>query len=428
LNTNFSAIKSLNGELFIPGDKSISHRSIMLGSIAKGTSKVTNFLPGDDCFSTISAFKQMGIEIEFLPPARVIVHGKGLFGLNAPLSTIDAGNSGTTARLLLGLLSGQNFKSSLTGDSSLRRRPMKRVTTPLQLMNASIRGDNGCEFLPLEINKSNISGIKYAMPVASAQVKSALILATLYADSPSTIVEPAKSRNHTETMLSSFGADIKVVDNTITVMPAKELYAQDCIVPGDISSAAFFIAAGLLVADSNITLRQVGLNPTRTGIIDVFKQMGADIVIENESFSGGELIGDITVKTSQLKATTIEGDLIPRLIDEIPIIALAATQAEGTTIIRDAQELKVKESDRIGTVVSMLKQFGAKVEGTDDGMIIEGPTPLNGCTVDSKHDHRIAMTAAIGGILATGETQVLEWEWVNISFPGFLDSLKKLTR
>jgi len=426
LNYTISPVRYLKGELSIPGDKSVSHRSIMLGSIAKGKSHISNFLTGDDCMTTISAFRQMGVQIDFIAPSSVIVHGQGLNGLIPPNATIDAGNSGTTARLLLGLLSGQKFKSSITGDSSLMRRPMKRVTVPLRLMNASIEGPNDGGYLPLQINQSSLSGIKYHLPVASAQVKSALILATLYADSPSVIYEPALSRNHTEMMLNSFGASIEVTGNKITVCPVNELYAQDLDVPGDISSAAFFITAALIVPNSSITLKQVGLNPTRTGILDIYRQMGADILIENESSSGGELKGDITVRSSELKAMTIEGSMIPRLIDEIPVIALAATQAVGTTIIRDAQELKVKESDRINSVVSMLKAFGAHIEATGDGMIIHGPVTLKSASIDSLTDHRIAMTAAIGGLISRGDTTVTGWEWVNISFPGFQDAIKKL--
>jgi 3-phosphoshikimate 1-carboxyvinyltransferase len=368
----------------------------------------------------------MRIPIDFTAPSSVTVHGQGLNGLNPPKDTIDAGNSGTTARLLLGLLSGQKFQSSITGDASLLRRPMKRVTAPLRLMNASIEGQGDGGYLPLHIKQSSLSGIEYYLPVASAQVKSALMLATLYADSPSVLYEPALSRNHTEAMLKSFGASVEVSGNKITVSPVKELYAQNLDVPGDISSAAFFLTAGLLVPNSSLTIKQVGINPTRTGIIDAYRQMGADILIENETSSGGELKGDITVKSSSLKAITIEGSMIPRLIDEIPVIALAATQAIGTTIIRDAQELKVKESDRIGTVVSMLKAFGANIEATDDGMIIYGQAALKGTTIDSLMDHRIAMTAAIAGLIACGETTITGWEWVKTSFPNFYETIKKL--
>lgn len=410
----------------MPGDKSISHRSIMLGSISKGNTRISNFLTGEDCMTTISAFKQMGITIEFIAPNTVLVHGKGLHGLTPPSSIIDAGNSGTTARLLLGLLSGQNFQSTITGDPSLQRRPMKRVINPLRLMNAKIEDKYDSGYLPLVIDKSKLFGIEYALPIASAQVKSALILATLYAQSPTILYEPALSRDHTELMLNSFGATIHVAENKIIIDPALELYAQDCSVPGDISSAAFFITAGLIVPDSIVTIKDVGLNPTRTGILDVYKKMGAQILIQNETLSGGELKGDITVKSSDLKAVTIEGSLIPRLIDEIPIIALAATQAFGTTVIKDAQELKVKESDRIMAVVTMLKNFGADIEATDDGMIINGPTQLKGAFIDSRKDHRIAMTAAIAGLIARGQTSISGWEWVNISFPGFNEALKKL--
>jgi len=426
LNLSITPTRSLYGDIEVPGDKSISHRSVILSSIARGTSRISNFLMGADCLATITAFRQMGISIDLSDPSKVLVHGQGLNGLSHSKTVIDAGNSGTMARLLLGLLSGQSFESSITGDASLTKRPMKRVVSPLRLMNAKISGANDAYFLPLTIFGSKLTGIEYQMPVASAQVKSALILATLYADSPTTLHEPQICRNHTEVMLKSFGARLHIENYKIIVYPADELYSQDIKVPGDISSAAFFITAGLLVPNSCITIRRAGINPTRTGILDVYRQMGARITIENENSSGGELYGDITVKTSQLKGTVVSGSLIPRLIDEIPIIALAATQATGTTIIRDAQELKVKESDRIETVASLLQNLGADVIATDDGLVINGPTPLKGALIETRMDHRIAMTAAIAGLIAQGETTIQGWEWVNTSFPEFYQMLKKL--
>ncbi len=417
--------RRLAGEIRVPGDKSISHRSIMLGSIARGDTYITHFLMSNDCLSTILAFKQMGVPIEITGPETVTVKGQGLRGLKAPNATIDAGNSGTTARLLAGLLSGQSFSSTITGDESLRRRPMDRVIIPLRKMGADISGVQD-RYLPLSIKGSTLKGIQYHMPVASAQVKSCLILATLYADSPSRIYEPTSSRNHTELMLQAFGGRLDINGNEITAYPADQLYGQQVHVPGDISSAAFFITAGLLVPNSTIILKGVGLNPTRTGILEVYKEMGGSIAIENVSTSGGEKMGDIIVNTSHLKGTVIGGQLIPRLIDEIPVIALAATQAEGTTTIKDAQELKVKESDRIATVVDILSRLGASIEATDDGMVIHGPTPLKGNAVDSFGDHRLAMMAAIAGLIARGETTISGWECVNISFPGFYDMLKKL--
>jgi len=417
--------KRLAGEIRVPGDKSISHRAIMLGSIAQGDTYVDHFLMSEDCLSTIRAFRQMGVPIQIIDSNSVIVKGQGLRGLKAPRSALDVGNSGTTARLLTGLLSGQSFSSTITGDESLRRRPMDRVIIPLRKMGAQVSGIQD-RYLPLSIRGSTLKGIDYSMPMASAQVKSCLILATLYADSPSFICEPAPSRNHTELMLQAFGGRLETDGNLITAYPAGRLYSQQVHVPGDISSAAFFITAGLLVPNSNIILKGVGLNPTRTGVLEVYKEMGGSIAIENVSISGGEKRGDIIVKASHLKGTVIGGQLIPRLIDEIPVIALAATQAEGTTIIKDAQELKVKESNRIATVVDLLSRLGASIEATDDGMVIHGPTPLKGNVADSFGDHRLAMTAAIAGLIARGETTINGWECVNISFPGFYDMLKEL--
>ncbi len=417
--------RRLVGEIQVPGDKSISHRAIMLGSIAQGDTYITHFLMSEDCLSTIRAFRQMGVHIQIVDSNAVIVNGQGLRGLKAPQAAIDAGNSGTTARLLAGLLSGQNFSSTITGDESLRRRPMDRVIIPLRKMGAHISGVQD-KYLPLSIGGSALKGIDYSMPMASAQVKSCLILATLYADSPTRIYEPAPSRNHTELMLQAFGGRLDTNDGYITAYPADQLHGQQVHVPGDISSAAFFITAGLLVPNSNIILKEVGLNPTRTGILEAYKEMGGSIAIENVSTSGGEKRGDIIVNTSHLKGTVIGGQLIPRLIDEIPVIALAATQAQGTTIIKDAQELKVKESNRIATVVDILSRLGANVEATDDGMAIHGPTPLKGNAVDSFGDHRLAMMAAIAGLIARGETTINGWECVNVSFPGFYDMLKRL--
>lgn len=412
----------------MPGDKSISHRGIIFGSIAQGKTRLQNFLMGEDCISTIRAFKNMGVCIEIQKNNTVIIHGKGLRGLTSPSQNIDAGNSGTTARLLLGLLSGQNFSSTLIGDESLKKRPMGRVTIPLRQMGAIIKGPQNGNFLPLTIQGTTLRGIEYTLPVASAQVKSALILATLFAQTPSQIHEPIPSRDHTEIMLKVFGGHINSSQSTITVYPAERLIGQDIYIPGDISSAAYFITAGLLVPNSVITLKNVGLNPTRTGILDVYRAMEGQIIIENSCISGGEPVGDITVKTSSLKGTVIEGALIPRLIDEIPIIALAATQATGTTIIRDAQELKVKESNRIISVVNVLKAMGANIEATEDGMIIQGPTSLFGQDIHTGMDHRIVMMAAIAGLIAKGETNIHGAKWADISYPGFFDTLKELGR
>ena len=426
MQVTITPAKRLVGEVEIPGDKSISHRCIILGAIADGETHLSRFLMSSDCLNTIKAFRQMGVNINVPDSNNVTISGVGLYRLKPPSSPIDAGNSGTTARLLAGLLSGQNFESVITGDESLQKRPMDRIIAPLRKMGANIKACNSPGYLPLSISPGTLEGIDYEMPVASAQVKSALILATLYANSPSCIHQPAVSRDHTEILLQTFGGKIDVHNNTIIAYPAQRLYGQNIKIPGDISSAAFLMTAGLLVPNSELTLKEVGINPTRTGILDVYRQMGADISVENLSFSGGEKTGDITVKTSCLKGTVISGDLIPRLIDEIPIIALAATQAHGTTIIRDAQELKVKESNRINTVVNMLSRLGANIESTDDGMVIHGPVTLKGNTLDSFGDHRLAMTAAVAGLIAQGETVVDGWEWTDVSFPGFYETLKNL--
>ncbi len=424
MNATIRPACRLSGEIGIPGDKSISHRAIMLGAISRGITRVKNFPANQDCLSTIKAFEQMGIEIQ-TSSNEILVYGKGLRGLTAPSKPIDAGNSGTTARLLAGILAGQSFESMLDGDASLRKRPMKRVIEPLSMMGAKIAARDG-GFLPLHISGGRLKGIEYTLPIASAQVKSAILLALLYANSPGTVHQPVISRDHTELMLKQFGGNIGISQHSITLTPVPDLYGQDITVPGDISSAAFFITAALLVPGSCIKIRNVGINPTRTGILDVYKRMGATIDIENVRNAEAEPVADIIVSASRLKGTTIEGDIIPRLIDEIPIIALAATQAEGTTVIRDAQELKVKESDRIKTVVDMLKGFGADIEATDDGMIIRGPSGLRGCKTAPTMDHRIAMTAAVVGLVASGETVITGAEWADISFPGFFDEINKL--
>jgi len=370
----------------------------------------------------------MGISIELEENNTVIIHGKGLRGLMPSRHNIDAGNSGTTARLLLGLLAGQNFSTTLIGDQSLQKRPMGRVTQPLKQMGAKIQGAEGGNFLPITIQGGSLNGIEYTLPVASAQVKSALILATLYAQTPSIIHQPAPSRDHTELMLKTFGGHIDSNQHTITAYPVEQLEGQDIYIPGDISSAAYFITAGLLVPNSVITIKNVGLNPTRTGILDVYKAMGAQLEIKSNFASGGEPIGDITATTSNLKGTIIEGALIPRLIDEIPIIALAATQAAGTTIIRDAEELKVKESNRIEAVVNILNAMGADIEATTDGMIINGPTPLYGQDIYPGMDHRIVMMGAIAALIARGETHIHGVEWADISYPGFFETLNGLIK
>ena len=422
--------RGLKGEVTIPGDKSISHRSIMLGSIALGTTEITHFLEGADCLSTIDCFRKMGVEIE-RKPSSILVHGKGLRGLTAPASTLNVGNSGTTTRLISGILSGQNFATTLSGDDSLNSRPMKRIMTPLNTMGAHIRSlnDNGCA--PLHIRPGALHGIHYQSPVASAQVKSAVLLAGLYADSPTSVTEPALSRNHTELMLQGFGAYVATdlhTDGTATahVEPCKELYGQQICVPGDISSAAYFIAAALLVPGSELLVKNVGTNFTRAGFLKVCKAMGADIETVSQTIEGGESRADLLVRYSHLKGTVIEGDIIPTLIDEIPMIAIMAAFADGQTVIRDAAELKVKETNRIDTVTAGLKAMGADITPTDDGMIIEGTGHLNGASIQSYLDHRIAMAFSVAGLASDGETQIVDSQCVDVSYPEFYATLNSV--
>ena len=378
----FKKSTPLRGELAVPGDKSISHRAVMLGALAKGTTSVTNFLKGADCLSTISCFEKMGIEIEQLP-SEILIHGKGLHGLNAPETILDAGNSGTTTRLLSGILAGQAFCTTLTGDTSIQKRPMTRIITPLSQMGGKIESlsDNGCA--PLKITGHPLKPIHYLSPVSSAQVKSCVLLAGMYADGITKVTEPYLSRNHSELMLRSFGADVISEGTTAAITGNPVLEGQNVIVPGDISSAAYFIAAGLLIPGSEILIKDVGINPTRDGILKVCADMGADIQLLNKREYGKEPVADILVKHSELKATVIEGALIPTLIDELPMLAVMAAFAQGTTVIRDAQELKVKESNRLDIIVQHLSAMGADIIPTEDGMEIHGGKPLKGAVLDS---------------------------------------------
>lgn len=407
---------SLNGSITVPGDKSISHRAVMLGALAEGTTHIKGFLPGADCISTINCFRSMGIEIQSNGDI-IEVHGKGLYGLKQPEKMLYTGNSGTTTRLLCGILSGQSFDSSVTGDASICRRPMKRVTEPLSEMGAKIDG----EYCPLFIKGSRLHGMEYNMKVASAQVKTAIILAALYANGETIIHETEKSRDHTERMLSAMGADISVNGTAIRVAPAKKLYSQDICVPGDISSAAFFMTAAAIMPDSCVRIKNAGINPTRTGIIDVFKSMGARISIENVRTESGEETADIVVSSSSLKGTVIEGEMIPRLIDELPIIAVAALFAEGTTVIRNAEELKVKESNRISAIVGELSKCGADITETANGMIIKGGKPIFGADFVTRGDHRMAMSLAVLAQLADGKSTIDDADCISVSYPNFLD-------
>lgn len=414
----FKKSTPLRGELAVPGDKSISHRAVMLGALAKGTTSVTNFLKGADCLSTISCFEKMGIEIEQLP-SEILIHGKGLHGLNAPETILDAGNSGTTTRLLSGILAGQAFCTTLTGDASIQKRPMTRIITPLSQMGGKIESlsDNGCA--PLKITGHPLKPIHYLSPVSSAQVKSCVLLAGMYADGITKVTEPYLSRNHSELILRSFGADVISEGTTAAITGNPVLEGQKVIVPGDISSAAYFIAAGLLIPGSEILIKDVGINPTRDGILKVCADMGADIQLLNKREYGKEPVADILVKHSELKATVIEGALIPTLIDELPMLAVMAAFAQGTTVIRDAQELKVKESNRLDIIVQHLSAMGADIIPTEDGMEIHGGKPLKGAVLDSYMDHRIAMSFAVAGMAADGETEILNASCVDISYPEF---------
>ena len=423
----FTKVNSLKGEVSIPGDKSISHRAVMFGSLAEGTTEVTNFLQGADCLSTISCFRKLGIEIENTSQ-RILIHGKGLHGLTEPSDTLDTGNSGTTTRLISGILAGQRFTTILNGDASIQTRPMKRIITPLSMMGADITSLKGNDCAPLRICGGQLHGITYKSPVASAQVKSCVLLAGLYADAPTSVTEPVLSRNHTELMLAGFGAHVASSGTTATIEPEPDLNGMKIEVPGDISSATYFLAAGLMIPNSEILIKNVGINPTRDGILRVAKEMGGDITILNEKTSGGEPTCDLLVRSSSLKGVTIGGEIIPTLIDEIPMIAVMACFAEGITTIKDAQELKVKESNRIDTVVTNLKAMGAHIEATDDGMIIEGGYPLHGAVIDSHLDHRIAMSFAIGALGADDETRIEGAECVKISYPEFYQTLEKLVQ
>lgn len=413
---------SLKGEISVPGDKSISHRAVMLGAIAEGETQVEGFLMGEDCLATVDCFNKMGIKInnEQLTinncgvASQLIIKGKGLKGLQKPNKPLYVGNSGTTIRLLSGILAGQSFDSEISGDASIQKRPMKRIIEPLTLMGAKISSKK--DYPPLKIKGSKLKSIEYKMPIASAQVKSCLLLAGLFAEGKTTVMEPAPSRDHTERMLKYLGGG------------GQTLQGREISVPGDISSAAFFMVAGLIVPNSNLLIRNVGLNPTRTGIIEVIHRMGGKLEVLDEQLVCYEPRGNLRLTTYDLPLSAIEigGDLIPRLIDEIPIIAVLATQAEGTTVIKDAKELRVKESDRIAAILTELRKMGAKIEEMEDGMIIYGPTKLKGANVQSYGDHRIAMSLAIAGLVAEGETTIENTDCIETSFPGFESLLKNL--
>lgn len=408
-------VKPLKGAVEIPSDKSLSHRSVMFASLAKGCSNIKNFSLGKDCLSTVSVCRQLGVDITFTGEKELVVNSTGK--ILEPPSPLDCGNSGTTMRLMSGVLSGQKFKSVLTGDSSLSRRPMRRVIEPLTLMGAKIDSNDGKA--PLLITGTNLSAVDYKSSLSSAQVKSCVLLAGLFADGMTSFTEPEKSRDHTERMLSAMGANISVLENRVQIARSV-LSPLNFVVPGDISSAAFFIVAALIVPDSDVILKNIGVNPTRTGIIDVVKRMGGDIQLLNQREELGEPVADIRVRYSSLKATTICGSEIPRLIDELPVIAVLATQAEGQTVVKDAEDLRNKEADRISTVVNALQKVGADILETPDGFIINGKRCLSGgCELETYHDHRLAMSYFVAGLITKMPIIIKGFEWINISFPEF---------
>ena len=418
--------QALTGSIQIPADKSISHRSIMFGALANGTTTVKNFLRGEDCFSTLHAFQKLGVPIQD-DGETITIEGVGFSGLKPAEEAIDVGNSGTTIRLMMGILAGQDFTTTLFGDDSLAKRPMNRVMLPLREMGAKLTGDQGSEFPPITIEGTTaLKPIEYQLPMASAQVKSAILFAALQAHGTSRIIEKEPTRNHTEEMIKQFGGHIETAadEKTITLSGPQTFQGQEVIVPGDISSAAFFLVAGAIVPNSRIRMTNVGVNPSRTGILTVMENMGADLVTsevdeQNQSAT-------LTITTSSLQGVTIEGAIIPKLIDELPIIALLATQAQGTTVIKDAEELKVKETNRIDATAEELRKMGADITPTEDGLLIKGPTPLRGAEVDSRGDHRIGMMLAVASLIAQGETELLRPEAINVSYPNFFADLASL--
>lgn len=420
------ARQSLRGIIKIPGDKSISHRAIIIGSLANGTTSVTNFLDGEDCMRTIHAFQAMGVSID-KQESCVLIKGNGINALSEPKVPLYFGNSGTTARLMLGLLAGLPFFTTVYGDPSLSIRPMDRVLNPLKQMGATIDGRVNGSYLPLSLRGESLKGMDYTLPVKSAQVKSAVLFAGLFAEGETKVSELTTTRNHTENMLKAFGADITVNGQTTSITNKNTLTATDVYVPGDISSASFFLAAAVMVPGSKLTLKNIGLNETRTGIIDALQAMGANIQLSNQQTISGELFGDVTVSYTELHGITINGDIIPRLIDEIPIIALLATQIDGTTIIQDAEELRVKETDRIAAVANVLSTLGANIETTEDGMIIHGKTKLSGGRIASFNDHRIAMMGAIASVVADGDIIIDDVSSISISYPTFFEHLQQIT-
>ena len=417
----------LCGTVRVPGDKSISHRAVMLGALAQGDTYIENFLAGADCLATIRCFRALGVKFNGPTGEGILVaRGRGPQALQEPTRVLNASNSGTTMRLLLGILSGLPFFSVLTGDASLRRRPMGRITGPLRQMGAQIWGRQEGSLAPLAVRGGNINALQYTLPVASAQVKSAILLAGLFAEGETMVTEPLSSRDHTERMLKLFGARLEITGNTIRIRGKQRLEGQRVIVPGDISSAAFLLVAGATVPGSDITVTEVGINPTRSGILEVLKQMGAELTIFNQREVSGEPVADIRVKYSPLKGISISGELIPRLIDEIPVLAVAGAVAEGRTVVRDAAELKVKESNRIAVIIKELRKFNVAIEELSDGLVVYGGRPLQAAFCRSHKDHRIAMAMTVAGFLASGQTVIEDADCVAVSFPGFFSILNSL--
>ncbi len=422
---NVQQRQGLRGRVSVPGDKSISHRALMLGALAQGVSRVRNLLWGGDCLATLGCLRALGIEIDQDDRNENVltIHGRGLRGLRPPTAPLDCIRSGTTMRMLAGILAGQGFDSILTGDPQLLRRPMRRVVEPLSQMGAEIVDTDGHG--PLTIRGRPLHGIDHVMAIASAQVKSALLLAGLYAAGPTTVRQPGPARDHTELMLRAMGANLVIDGPNVTIKPGNPLHPLDLDIPGDFSSAAFLLAAGVIVPNSKLVITGVNLNPTRTGLLDVLGAMGATIAIENQNEQGGEPVGDLVVQSANLQSTTIQGDTVVRMIDEFPVLAVIATQAAGQTQVRDAQELRVKETDRIATVVEELRKLGAEIEPTDDGFIVNGPTSLRGAVVNSHGDHRLAMALVVAGLIAEGETTVQNTDCIADSFPGFEEVIRK---
>lgn len=420
--------KGLKGEIVLPGDKSISHRSVLFAAVAEGDTSIRGFLAGEDTVNTAKAVQSLGVSVEGIGGAGLIVHGKGLDGLREPSDALDLGNSGTGMRLLAGLLAGQEFFSVLTGDRYLRKRPMARIVEPLRLMGAVIDGRSGGRMAPLAIRGGGrgTQAIDFTSPVASAQVKSALLLAGLYGEGVTSVSEPSKSRDHTERMFRFFGIDVREEGTKVSVRGRQALRPKGVIeIPSDISSAAFFMVAACIVPGSDLLIRNVGVNPTRTGIVEVLSSMGADIVLENPREQAGEPVADIRVRHRKLRAVEVSGEIIPRAIDEIPVLSVAAAFAEGTTVIRDAAELRVKESDRIATMAAELRRMGVAVRELPDGMEVTGRDSLNGAVCESHGDHRIAMSMAVAGLGARTDTVIRDAGWIDTSFPGFEQLLRQ---